>query len=147
MRRFQFPWLESTATFRPPLNTGSMPLGSTSFGGQRHRVGTGENGERNGGENGRDRPTGQGTDKERRKGRRTEAMRPTGSGREKATVGGECDGVPGVLRGRKCRLYSALTTSGTGRTEDWSRHSGEFPRLTWTWESSRRKMHRRNIHP
>ena len=93
----------------------------------------GENRECNGGGNGRDQPTGQGTDKERLKGRRTEARRPAGSGREKAKVGGERDRVPGVLRGRKCRLDSALTTSGTGATEDWISHSGECPRPTWNW--------------
>ena len=38
---FQVPWLASTATFRPPLNAGSMALGSTSCRGQRHGVGTG----------------------------------------------------------------------------------------------------------
>ena len=38
----QVPWLASMATFRPPLNAGSMALGSTSCRGQRHRVGTGE---------------------------------------------------------------------------------------------------------
>ena len=73
------------------------------------------------------------------RGGRTEVRRPTGSGREKTTVGGECDGVPGVLQGRKFQLDSALTTSGTGGTEDWSRHSGECPRPTWTWASSRRQ--------
>ena len=34
-------WLASTATFRPPLNAGSMELGSTPCQGQRHGVGTG----------------------------------------------------------------------------------------------------------
>ena len=35
----QVPWLASTATFRPPLNSGSMALGSTTCQGQRHGVG------------------------------------------------------------------------------------------------------------
>ena len=77
-------------------------------------------------------------DREPQKGRRTEARRPTGSKREKGTVGGESDGVTGVLRGRNFRLDSALTTSGTGTMEDWSWHFGECPRPTWTWASSRR---------
>ena len=37
----EVPWLARTATFRPPLNAGSMALGSTSCRGQRHIVGTG----------------------------------------------------------------------------------------------------------
>ena len=45
----QVPWLAITATFRPPLNAGSMALGSTTCRGQRHGLGKGE--ERNGGGN------------------------------------------------------------------------------------------------
>ena len=98
----------------------------------------GGDGERKNRGNGRDRPTGQGKDKERRKGRRTGARRKTGSGREKSTVGGERNRVPGFLWERKCRLDSALTTSGTVTPEDWIQHSGEWTRPTWTCASSRR---------
>ena len=90
------------------------------------------------GGNGRGRPMGTETDRERQKVRRTGARKTTGSGRENSTVDGERDGVPGVLRGRKCRLVSALTISGTVATEDWSWHSGEWPRPSWTWASSRK---------
>ena len=46
----QVPWLASTATFRPPLNAGSMALGSTTCR-QRHGVGVGgERGPEQGGE-------------------------------------------------------------------------------------------------
>ena len=47
----QVPWLASTATFRPPLNAGSMALGSTTFW-QRHgvRKGGGGQGPERGGE-------------------------------------------------------------------------------------------------
>ena len=38
---FQVPWLASTATFRPPLNAGSMALESTTCQGQQHGVGKG----------------------------------------------------------------------------------------------------------
>ena len=37
----QVPWLSITATFRPPLNAGSMALGSTTCRCQWHGVGTG----------------------------------------------------------------------------------------------------------
>ena len=95
--------------------------------------------EQNGGGNGRGRPTGPETDRERQKGSRMGSRRTTGSRSEKATVGGERDGVPGFLQGRKCRLDSALTISGTGATKDLIRHSGEWPRPTRTWASSRKQ--------
>ena len=99
-----------------------MALGSMTCRGQRNGVGTGgergteRRGERTGstGEEG----NGQGT----AKGEVDGGEEANGSGREKATVGGERNGVPGVLQGRKCRLYLALTTSGTGETEDWSQN-------------------------
>ena len=94
--------------------------------------GRGENGEGNGTGNGRGRTAETEMDREGRKERQTGARRPTGIGREKATVGGERDGVPGVLQGRECQLDSALTISGTGATEECSRQSGEWPRPTWT---------------
>ena len=40
-KKLKVPWLASKATFRPPLNAGSMALGSTTCRGQRHGVGTG----------------------------------------------------------------------------------------------------------
>ena len=83
------PWLASTATFRPPLNAGSMALGSTTCWGQRHGVGTGGNGEQNGGGIRREWQGIPGTDMERRKGSRTETRRPTEGEREKSTVGGK----------------------------------------------------------
>ena len=43
IRKTLVPWLASTATFRPPLNAGSMALGSTSC---RQRHGVGKGGER-----------------------------------------------------------------------------------------------------
>ena len=82
----------------------------------------GENGERNWLGNGRGRPTGTETDRERQKGRQTGVRRTMGIGSEKASVGGERVGVPGVLRVKGCRLDSALTTSGTDTTGDWSWH-------------------------
>ena len=116
-----------------------MALGSTTCRGQRHGVGRGENGERNGGGE-RTGSTGEaGTETERLKGSRTETRRQTERGRENETVGGERSRVPGVLRRRNLRLDSALTTSGMGGTEDWSRHNREYIRPTWTWASSRRK--------
>ena len=62
-----------------------------------------------------------------------------GRGRKKAPVGGEGSSVLRVLRRKKCRLDLALTISGTGGKEVWNWHSGECPRPTWTWASSRRR--------
>ena len=70
--------------------------------------------------NGRGRPAGTETDRQRQKGRQTRARRPPGIGREKATVGGEHAGSPmgegvpirfgtyNIRNGRKGGLDSAL---------------------------------------
>ena len=97
--------------------------------------------------NGRGRPTGTEADRERRKGRQTGARRTAEIRRKKASVGGERGGLPGVLRGRGCRLDLELTISGTGTTGEWSWHSGEWPRPTWTWSSSGNQFHGCNLHP
>ena len=86
--------------------------------------------------NGRGRPTGTETDRERRKGRQSGARRTTDIRSEKTSVGGERVGVPGVLQVKGCRLDSALTKSGTGATWDWSWYCRGWPRPTWTWISS-----------
>ena len=78
-------------------------------------------------------------DTERTRASWAEERRPTERERKKDTVGGERSNVLGVLQRRKCRLDSALTISRTGGTEVWNRRSGECPRPTWTWESSRRR--------
>ena len=126
------------ATFRPSLNAGSMALGSMNCR-QRHRLGKGGERvtERGGEQTGGSGVTGnrQGTETGEAGGGE-EAIR---GGKKKAAVGRERSSVPGVLQRKKCRLYSELTISGTGGTEVWNRHSGECPRPTWTWASSRRR--------
>ena len=57
-----------------------------------------------------------------KKGRQAQSGRAAGAGVKKASVGRGCVGVLGVLRGVSCQLGSALTTSVTVVTGDWSRH-------------------------
>ena len=126
------PWLATTAPCRPPLSVGIRALYSTSFRGKQHGVGTGgergteRKGERKGTADGTG--NGQGTAK-------GEADRCEEASRERK---GKINRLWGTRRsngsstGGKCRLDSALTISGTGATEDCSRHSGEWPRPTWT---------------
>ena len=52
--------------------------------------------------NGGGRLTGTERDRERRKGRQAGVRRATGIGSENASVGGECVGVPGVLKLEGC---------------------------------------------
>ena len=83
------------------------------------------------------RTTGKVRDMGHRKGGQAGVRRETGIGSEKASIGGECVGVPGFLRVERCRLDSALTASGTGATGDWSWPCGGWPRPKRTWASSR----------
>ena len=115
-----------------------MVLWSTSCQGERHRVGKGgergrgRSGERRGAANGDG--TGQGTSK----GESGRSEEGNGYQKRKVSVGGERVGVTVVLRVEGCRLDSALTTSRTGATGDWSRNCRGCPRPTWTWEYCRR---------
>ena len=81
----QVPWLASTTTFRPPLNTGSMALRSTTF---RQRHGLGKGGER-GPERGGERTGGAGAtgNRDGRVGRRRGGQR-SGKGKRRPLVGG-----------------------------------------------------------
>ena len=79
--------------------------------------------------------TGTETDRNRRQ---AGARRTTGIESEKEYVGGKRGRVPGVLKGKGCRLDSALKTSRTGETGDYSQHCGGWTRPTWTWAYYRR---------
>ena len=70
------PWLASTATFRPPLNAGSMTLEAQLAGNGTEWERRG-NGERNGEGDGQEGQGRRVTDKERRRASRAEERRPT----------------------------------------------------------------------
>ena len=95
-------------------------LHSTLCQGERHGVGRGDNGDINEDRNGEGRPAGTERDREQKKGRKAQPGRAAGFGDKKASIGGGCVGVPGLLRGGGCRLGSAPTTFITDITEDCS---------------------------
>ena len=141
------PWLATTATCRPPITAGIMSLWSNSCRDKLHGVGTG--GERGTERKGERKETADGTGNGHKteKGEADGGEEASGNIRENSTVGGERNRVLRGLQGRKCRLDLALTISGTGATDDWSRNSGDWPRPTWTWNIPGDKVHRRNLHP
>ena len=131
-------WLETTVTFTSHYLPCGKALRSTPCRGERRRVGRGGNGDGNGDGDEEGRPAGTERDRERWKGRQARAGRAAGYGDKKASVGGVCVRLLGVIRGGGFQLGSTPTTFLTDVTGDWSWHWWGFPRPTWTWVSSRR---------
>ena len=94
-------WLASTAIFRPPLNAGSMELGSTTCRGQRHGVGTG-------GERGTER-------RGERTGSTGEAGNGQGTAKEESDGDEEANGK-GERKGN--RWWGALKSTGGSTKEE-----------------------------